>query len=124
MGMALLVLAGLVADRVSAQPATRSAPAAARSTAAVGGSTAAGVRPATAHAATPAAGGWLAAGSPFRQSAPGVMKDVDSDLKADETVEHHNITELLYVDDAFDFAKDVPFRHEVWRWKSSTSPFA
>jgi len=122
MGMALLVLAGLVADRVSAQPATRSAPAAARSTAAVGGSTAAGVRPATAHAATPAAGGWLAAGSPFRQLAPGVMKDVDSDLKADETVEHHNITELLYVDDAFDFAKDVPFRHEVWALEIKYKP--
>ena len=50
------------------------------------------------------------------------MQDVIPDRKADETVERHDITELLYVDDTFDFAKDVPFRHEVWMLEIKYKP--
>ena len=50
------------------------------------------------------------------------MQDVIPDRKADETVERHDITELLYVDDTFDFAKDVPFRHEVWMLEFKYKP--
>jgi hypothetical protein len=50
------------------------------------------------------------------------MKDVDSDRNADETIEKHNITELLFVDPDFDFAKDVPFRHEVWALEFKYKP--
>ena len=42
------------------------------------------------------------------------MQDVILEHNAYETVENHDITELLYVDKSFDFAKDVPFYHEVW----------
>ena len=50
------------------------------------------------------------------------MQDVIPDRKADETVERHDITELLYIDDTFDFAKDVPFRHEVWMLEIKYKP--
>ena len=104
MGMAVLVLSCLVVARASAQPAA--APAAA----------------AGAPAATGSSGGWITPGLPFRPLAPGVMQEVIPDRKADETVEHHPITELLYVDDTFDFAKDVPFRHEVWMLEIKYKP--
>jgi hypothetical protein len=72
-------------------------------------------RPATAPASpTSGANAWVTPASPFRKLAPGVMQDVIRDHKADETIEHNPITELLYIDPTFDFAKDVPFRHEVW----------
>ena len=67
-------------------------------------------------------GGWTTAGLPFRRLAPGVMRDVIADRKAEETVERHDITELLYFDDTFDFAKDVPFRHEVWMLEFKYKP--
>ena len=67
-------------------------------------------------------GGWITPGSPFRKLAPGVMQDVIPDRNADETVELHDITELLYVDDTFDFAKEVPFRHEVWMLEIKYKP--
>ena len=50
------------------------------------------------------------------------MQDVIPDRNADETIERHDITELLYVDDTFDFAKDVPFRHEVWMLEFKYKP--
>jgi len=50
------------------------------------------------------------------------MQEVIPNRSADETVEHHDITELLYIDDTFDFAKDVPFRHEVWMLEIKYKP--
>jgi hypothetical protein len=106
--MAVLAVACLAVDCALAQPATRSAPASARRPAALG--------------ATTAATGWITPGSPFRRLAPGVMQDVIPDRKADETVQRHDITELLYLDDTFDFAKSVPFRHEVWMLEIKYKP--
>ena len=50
----------------------------------------------------------------YRKLAPGVLEAVDSDRKLDETFSRHDIVELLAVDPKFDWAKDVPFRHETW----------
>jgi hypothetical protein len=50
------------------------------------------------------------------------MQDVIQERKADETIQRHDITELLYVDPTFDFAKDVPFRHEVWMLEFKYKP--
>ncbi len=116
MGMAILVLAGLAVDRASAQPAGRPAPGATKPAAAA-------ARPA---AGVPAASGtadaWITPGLPFRRLAPGVMQDVIPDRSASETVERHDITELLYVNDTFDFAKDASFRHEVWMLEFKYKP--
>ncbi len=120
LGMAILVLACLTVDRALAQPAVRPA---ARPAAAAPGPAAAAARPAAdALATTGTNGGWITPGLPFRKLAPGVMQDVIPDRKADETVERHNITELLYIDDTFDFAKDVPFRREVWMLEIKYKP--
>jgi hypothetical protein len=66
--------------------------------------------------------GWISPSSPFRKLAPDVMQDVDPARHADETVERHDVTELLYVDPNFDFAKDVPFRHQVWMLEIKYKP--
>jgi hypothetical protein len=52
--------------------------------------------------------------SPYRPIAPGVMKTVDPMRVLDETVSRHDIVELLAVDPKFDWAKDIPFRHDIW----------
>jgi hypothetical protein len=98
MGMALAVLTCLASDLVLAQPAAR--PSAAR--------------PAAAAPAVSTSGALLSPVSPYRRLAPGVMQDVIADRKADDTIEKHDVTELLYVDPTFDFAKNVSFRHVVW----------
>jgi hypothetical protein len=102
MGIAILVLACMAVDRAWAQAAARTAPAAS---------------PAVAAATPGTGGGWITPGLPFRRMAPGVMQDVTADPKADETVEHHDITEL-----PFEFAKDVSFRHEVWMLEFKYKP--
>ncbi len=107
MGMAVAILACLAVDRASAQPAVK--PAASAKPAA------AAARPAAGAAATTGSnGGLLTPASPYRKLAPGVMQDVILEHNAYETVENHDITELLYIDKSFDFAKDVPFYHELW----------
>jgi hypothetical protein len=119
MGIAILVLACVAVDRVSAQPST--GPAAVRPAAA--GPATPTARPAVVAPATTGAGeAWIAPGSPFRKLAPGVMQEVIPDRIADETIERRSITELLYVDDTFDFAKNVPFRHEVWMLEIKYKP--
>ncbi len=79
---------------------------------------AAGTTPArvAASAATAPAGGngLIRAALPFRALAPGVMKSIDPARKTEESVDRHDVTELLAVDPNFDFAKDVPFRRDVW----------
>jgi hypothetical protein len=124
-GLAILVLACLAVDCGAAQPAPK--PSAAGTAAAAGPAapargdavTAAPARPA---AGAPAAAALVAPASPFRKLAPGVMQDVILDRNAFETVQDHDITELLYVDSSFDFAKEVPFRHDVWMLEIKYKP--
>ncbi len=52
--------------------------------------------------------------TPYRQLAPGVMKTVDPMRSLDETFSRHDVVELLAADPTFTWAKDIPFRHEVW----------
>ena len=52
--------------------------------------------------------------SPYRPLAPGVMISVDPMRELKESVSRHNVVELLAVDPKFDWAKDVPFRRDVW----------
>jgi hypothetical protein len=111
--IALLALAALAAAPAFAQAPARPAAAgrAAVAPAASGG---------TAAAANP--GGWVAVNGPFRRLVPGVMQDVDLARRPDETVERHDVTELLYTDPNFEFAKDVSFRHEVWMLEIKYKP--
>ncbi len=88
-----------------------------------------GGRPAAAPAASAGTaatnregGGWITAGSPFRRLAGDVMQDVDATRRPEETVERHDVTELLYLDPNFDFAKDIPFRHQVWMLEFKYKP--
>ena len=106
----LLALASLTADCASAQQAGRAAPNAARAAA----GPAAAARPPAGAADAAASGGWINVNSPFRKLAPGVMQEVTRDQKPEETIERHDITELLFLDETFNFAKDATFRHEVW----------
>jgi hypothetical protein len=108
-------LAGFVAAPALAQaPATR--PAAVRPAAAAPAAT----------SGTAAAGrsgnGLITVSSPFRKLASGVMQDVDATRRAEDTSERHNVTELLYVDPKFDFAKDVTFPHQVWMLEVKYKP--
>ena len=60
--------------------------------------------------------------SPYRKLAPGVMKSAEPDRKTGETVSRHDAIELLAVDPNLDFAKDVPFRHDVWTLEFKFKP--
>jgi len=52
----------------------------------------------------------------YRKLAPGVMTRIDTSQfrQFAETVARHDIIELLAVDPNFDWAKDVPFQHDIW----------
>ena len=52
--------------------------------------------------------------SPYRQLAPGVVKEVDPARKLHESFSRHDIVELLAFDPKFDWAKDISFRHDLW----------
>ncbi|HYW81270.1 MAG TPA: hypothetical protein VE890_16925 [Thermoguttaceae bacterium] len=52
--------------------------------------------------------------SPYRHLAPGVVKVVDPAQKVNESFSRHDIVELLAFDPAFDWAKDISFRHDLW----------
>jgi hypothetical protein len=52
--------------------------------------------------------------SPYRHLAPGVMISVDPMRMLDEAASQHDMVGLLAVDPAFDWAKDVTLRHDVW----------
>jgi hypothetical protein len=117
-GMIVLVLSGIAARGVLAQGAATPATS----------STASRPAPAPAAAGTvartgsTATAGWTSVDGPFRKLAPGVMREVDLDHRAEATVERHDVTELLYIDPTFDFAKDVAFRHEVWTLEVKYKP--
>jgi len=51
---------------------------------------------------------------PYRVLAPGVMHSVDPELHEAETVSRHDVVELLAVDPDLKWAKDVPFRRQIW----------
>lgn len=52
--------------------------------------------------------------TPYRQLAPGVMISIDPMRKLAESVSRHDVIELLAVDSKFDWAKEIPFRRDVW----------
>ena len=60
--------------------------------------------------------------SPYRKLAPGVMKSVEPRQKLEESTSRHDVIELLAVDPKLDFAKDVPFRHDVWTLEFKFKP--
>jgi hypothetical protein len=70
-------------------------------------------------AGQPAAG---AAAGPFRPLAPGALKSVDPMSEVDETVSRHDVVELLAVDPKLDFAKEVPFRRDIWALEFKFKP--
>jgi hypothetical protein len=52
--------------------------------------------------------------SPYRPLAPGVMITIDPMRELKETIDRHDVVELLAVDSKFDWAKDITFRRDVW----------
>jgi hypothetical protein len=72
-------------------------------------------------AAKPVAAG-LAAPTPYRRLAPGVVRPVDSKHTAGETVSWHDLIELTTYDPTFEWAKDVPFRQDVWMLEFKFKP--
>ena len=60
--------------------------------------------------------------SPFRQLAPGVLKTVGPRRALDETVSRHDVVELLAVDPKLDWARDIPFRHDIWTLEFKFKP--
>jgi hypothetical protein len=59
---------------------------------------------------------------PYKKLAPGVMQEVDPTRKTEETGERHDITELMYIDPNFDFAKDATVRHDIWMLQFKYKP--
>jgi hypothetical protein len=51
---------------------------------------------------------------PYRPLAPGVMISIDPMRVLKESVSRHNVVELLAIEPKFDWAKNVPFRRDVW----------
>jgi hypothetical protein len=52
--------------------------------------------------------------SPYRPIAPGVLNTIDPMREFKETVSRHKVVELLAVDSKFEWAKEVPFRRDIW----------
>ena len=55
-----------------------------------------------------------AAKSPYRQLVPGVMQSVDPMRALEESVSRHDVVELLSVNPKLNWARDIPFRHDIW----------
>jgi len=51
---------------------------------------------------------------PYRKLAPGVVQTVDSKRQLEESFSRHDVVELLAVDQNFDWAKNIPFRRDIW----------
>lgn len=58
----------------------------------------------------------------FRKLAPGVVVTIDREQKKDELFSQHDIVELLKVDPAFDWAKEIRFTHDIWALEFSFKP--
>ena len=61
-------------------------------------------------------------GDGYRKLAPGVMQSIDPAKKVRETFARHDIVELLAIDPNFDWAKKIPFRHDVWHLELQFKP--
>ncbi len=86
---------------------------------------AAGAKPAEKPAvdkASPPAAAQAAAGTRYRKLAPWVMRSVDNDSNVSETLSRHDVVELTAVDPNFDWAKDVPFRRDIWHLEFKFKP--
>ncbi len=59
---------------------------------------------------------------PFRKLAPGVVKKIDNARQVKEAFSRHDVVELLAVDPKFDWAKDVPFRRDIWSLEFKFKP--
>jgi hypothetical protein len=77
-------------------------------------------KPAQPEAAAPARP--APARGPFRPLAPGAMKTIDSMRQVEETVSRHDLVELLASNPALDWAKNVPFRREIWALQFRCKP--
>jgi hypothetical protein len=60
------------------------------------------------------ADGFIATRSIYRVLAPGVVEPIPRAVISDETVNTHDVTELVTQDSTFTWAKDVPFHQDVW----------
>lgn len=112
---------GWLAGTASAQPAAKR-PAAKPAARAPAATTPAAKPAAGAAAAKPSGGDWINPGMPFRKLASGVLQPVTPTPREGETVEKHDVTELLYVDPNFDFAKDVSFHRDIWMLEIQFKP--
>ncbi len=59
---------------------------------------------------------------PFRRLAPGVVREIDTQRQLKESFSRHDIVELLAVDSKFDWAKQVPFRRDIWALEFKFKP--
>ncbi|MCE5268809.1 MAG: hypothetical protein LLG00_13090 [Planctomycetaceae bacterium] len=50
----------------------------------------------------------------YRLLVPGVMQSVDPMRALEESVSRHDVVELLAADPKLDWAKDIPFRRDIW----------
>lgn len=50
----------------------------------------------------------------YRKLAPGVLEKVDPARQLEESFSRHDVVELVALGAKFDWAKDVPFRHDIW----------
>lgn len=58
----------------------------------------------------------------FRPPVDGVMTDVDPLRQTNEAVSRHDVVELLAVDPGFAWAKNVPFRRDIWNLEFKCKP--
>ena len=58
----------------------------------------------------------------YRPAAQGVMENVEPARQTNESVNRHDIVEILAVDPDFKWAKDVPFRTAVWNLEFKCKP--
>jgi len=59
---------------------------------------------------------------PFRKLAPGVTRTIPIEQQENETFSRHDIPELLAVDPAFNWARDVRFGHDIWNLEFTFKP--
>ena len=58
----------------------------------------------------------------YRPLAPGAMITIDPNATPGQTVNWNDVVEILAVDPKLDFAKDVPFRREIWALEFQFKP--
>jgi len=59
---------------------------------------------------------------PFRKLAPGVLRSINADVQLEETFEWHDAVELLADDPDLSFAKNTPFRRDIWHLDFQCKP--